>query len=322
MISGNGAFSDAPNLITSSTFRARCLASPLRHLTGSLNNLKIIQGYISTETEAHATHRSRHATLPDYRLPDVLIAGKRQTSEDAAQNILQPAANAEYEVAMSEVRGGERDPPMGAYELPADLDYAGTLQMDSSVSGSHQPFYSVHVDQDKSKRSSLLPDFAYLKPLITFTSSVSVSLSTPQVEDADDFAYLGQYVATGAHSPPVGTSSAVSYEENFSYVAKLIEVGQAPISRPSSRTSSSFPSSKSSAPSLSSTQSETSTTLSTAASLPNSLVGPSGNIALSNTPQISPPLRSKPPEYQKSAWQDLTPVPIIDSDLSEVYGAT
>lgn len=215
---------------------------------------------MTTEIVPRAVHLPHHATLPNHDLRGVLAAGKRQTSDDEPQDILQLAARAEVGVAISELSSSKRDPPMEIYELPADDDYAGSLEAGSCVSAFHHPICSAKFIQDKSKRSSLLPDFGYLKPVITSTSSFSVQVSTPHVEGVDDFAYLGRYVTTGALPPPVGPSSGASSEEDFSYVAKLIEVGQTPSS---SRTSSSFPSSRSSIQSLSSTKSMASTTLST-----------------------------------------------------------
>jgi hypothetical protein len=184
------------------------------------------KSYVTTEIVPRAVHPPHHATLPNHDLRGVLAAGKRQTSDDEPQDILQLAARAEVGVAISELSSSKRDPPMEIYELPADDDYAGSLEVGSCVSESHHPICSGNLVQDKSKRSSLLPDFGYLKPLITSTSSFSVQVSTPHVEGVDDFAYLGRYVTTGAPPRPVGPSSGASSEEDFSYVAKLIEVGR------------------------------------------------------------------------------------------------
>jgi hypothetical protein len=97
-----------------------------------------LESYVTTETETCANHLPHHASLPDYSLPNVLVTGKRKTSEDDAQYI-QPTACAKVDVATSELRGNECDPLMEVYELPADTDYVVALEVGTSLSESHPP---------------------------------------------------------------------------------------------------------------------------------------------------------------------------------------
>ncbi|KAF3048793.1 hypothetical protein E8E11_009940 [Didymella keratinophila] len=278
------------------------------------------ESYVATETEARANHLPHHAPFPAYKLPDVLVAGKRQTSEDDPQDVLQLAAGAEAKGAMSDSCGSECNPLMEVYELPAYTDYAGTLKVSSSVSESHQPFSSAQDIQHKSKRSSLLPDFGYLRPWVT--STILVSASTQQVEDVDDLIHLSRFIIAGGNPLPVSTPSAAPPEEDSEYLAKLIDVGHAPISPPSASTSLSSPSSEWSAPSLSPTQ--TSTTSSPAPCSPTTPAGLPKIIARSivaTAPAGSPPLPPKPPEYLALQHRDVMISHAHGSDFCDLSGA-
>lgn len=269
--------------------------------------------YMVAEPGTRTVRLPRNVPCSECDLPDVLVAGKRQVSGEAPQDSLQPAANVDIEVRMSENDGSERSSLRELYELSADADHARLLKVVDGDSESPTTSPSTPFVRDKSKHSSLLPNFGYLEPLITSTSPVSDP--APQVENADDFAYIGRYIITRESSLPASAPSSTLPAEDFSYLGKLIEVGYEPALPQSwSPTSPDL-----SALSLSSTQLDVSLTLSTAPSFP--IIATGSSIATTTTPAAAPPLSPKYGQYLDLQYQNVPPDYSHESYPSESSGA-
>lgn len=245
------------------------------------------ESYVVAKPGTRTAHLPRNVPRYLCDLQDVVIAGKRQVFRKHPQNSFQQASYGDTEIRRFEDDANERSSFMEALELPADADHAGLLEEMDSISESHARYFYTPFVQDTSKRSSLLPDFGYLEPLIRSTSPVSDS--APQVEDANDLAYLGRWIIVHESSVPVSAPSLALPVENSSYLSKFIEVSQehvAPQPRsPTSRVSST--------PSFSSTQ--VSPTLSLASFSP--IIPMRSPIATTATPAAAPPLSPWPRQY-------------------------
>jgi len=108
------------------------------------------ESYVTTETEARANCLPHHAPFPDYEVPDVLVAGKRQTFEDDSQDILQPAAGAEAKVAMPDSRGGERGSTRVWEEAPK-----AELQSKRMIAELHRIRHNAAMCQDSKNNMNL-----------------------------------------------------------------------------------------------------------------------------------------------------------------------
>lgn len=148
-----------------------------------------------------------HSILSDHHLPDILIAGKRKTSESDLQDVPQLAADTEVDIPVFEVGGSERIPLMDMYELPTHTDQAATVELEGHVPEPYMKPCANTSQRTKSKRSSLQQEFDHLKAFTTVDSAQSAA-AAHQPQD-EDFGHLRKVIDVGhAPSPFVSPSSS------------------------------------------------------------------------------------------------------------------